>query len=336
MARFRVLPGADHLLRAFAAIPPGKLRDTIIDHAQALAEAHGAVPAQHRHPDPLAGFLGAPGRPPALPRRTEAEPPTSDPKTKAVQMRLDGKLPYEIAEATGLKISTVYGAITDARKAGMKFPTTPRAPAGKGNRASRFPLTVEQLGDGAKVATSARAAEARGITLQEYMDRRKLAVEMALDGRHIRAIMEQTKESKSVLTTWFSAARSAGYPVPYMLDAAIGRFEDANVTPPEKVVDIGSERQRRESKRKPGKTGLQKNFILSEAEANPKNLYMVDKAAAALGLSREAYFNLRRKALILFHDGETASTVATRLGIDKKQAQNWRERAISSGLLKRA
>ena len=335
MAQFLVLPGAAELLSAFAAIPPGKLRQTIIDHAQALAEAHQGAQPHQRGPGPLGAVLGLPQPRAALPRRTDAEPPTKDPRTTAVKMRLDGKLPYEIAEATGLKLSTVYGAITEARKAGVNFPKTGRAPPGKGKQTTRFAMSVDEL-DGVGAATAGRAAKSRGITLEVYFERRRTAIRMGLDGRHIRAIMEATKEPMSVLKSWFSAARSAGYNVPYMIDGIPAQFEDANVAPAPKIVDLGQERQWRQGKKKGKKTGHHLTFVTSEAEVNGKGRVMIDKAAAAMGLTRAQYFEKRAAALAHFQSGKYPSEVAQLLGITAKQAQNWCSRATMAGKLKRA
>lgn len=336
LARFLVLPRVPELLQAFASIPPGRLRDTIIEHAQALAEAHQQAPPQYRQPDPLAGVLGRPEAPKALPRRTTAEPPTTgDPKTTAVKMRLDGALPYQIAEATGLKIHAVYGAISEARKAGVKFPSSPRAKKGLTKHQGTFAMAIEQITSDNGRATSARAAEARGISLEAYMLRRKTAVEMAIDGRHIRAIMEASKESKAVLGQWFNAARAAGYPVPYMLDALPGHFEDANVKSAAPVVDLGAERQWRQSKKKHKASGRHDTFTLSEDRASTAGLVMVDRAAKAMGLTRAQYFAARAEAVVMFETGSSPAKVAAKLRITHKQAMNWKTRATAAGLLSR-
>ena len=246
MARFLVLPRADELLEAFALIPPGRLRDTVVEHAKALAEAHSNVPAAHRFPDPLPAALGQPQAPRALPRRTEHEPPTSDPKTKAVQMRLEGKQAWQVAKATGLTISAVYAAITDARKAGVQFPKIGRASPGKNSKYSPktvYTMTVEEIGEGRAMSAITRAAEKRGIDVEAYMSRRKLALEMALAGRHFRAIMEATKEDRVTLGAWFSNARAAGHPVPYMFDGAPGAVRGSQrrrrpEPTPQNVIDM--------------------------------------------------------------------------------------------------
>jgi hypothetical protein len=317
-ARFLVLPRATELLEAFAAIPPGRLRDTIVEHAHALAEAHQSAPPQYRAPDPLPAALGLPEAPRALPRRSNAEPPAGTPKTRAVKMRLDGKHIHEIVKATALTPHQVYDAIGEARKAGVKFPPG-RAPRGQGVvKAQTFAMSVEEAvtsGHPSAVSSASRAAEARGISMEAYFARRKLAITMAMDERHIRAIMEATREGKTTLAQWFSMARSVGHPIPFMMDGV-----------PEKkpnVVKLSSARTEN------------RVFVLNDADTGPKGRALVDKAAAALGLDRPGYYELRARALTLFRSGKPPVEVASLLKLSPKQASNWKDRAVAAGLLKR-
>ena len=322
-ARFLVLPRAVELLEAFAAIPPGRLRDTVIEHAKALGEAHSDAPAQYRQPDPLPAALGLPkAAPPAITARDDVKPPVGkgDRRLQAVQMRLDGKQPWQIAKAVKLTLSAVYGAITDARKAGVKFPEIPRAKPGKGSMAAgRFVMKAEDLTDPKAAHAMQKAAASRGLTLEDYLGRRALAVKMGLEGRHIRAIMESTKEDKTTLTTWFTSARGAGYPIPYMMDSMITHFEDAPPLPGPEVVDLAGARRQRTAE-----------------PISSRGLGAAAKAAERLGLTVDQYVALRERAFAMFAVGAKPLEVAKRLKIDKKQASNWREKGIETGRLQRA
>ena len=217
----------------------------------------------------------------------------------------------------------------------MQFPKIGRASPGKNSKYSPktvYTMTVEEIGEGRAMSAITRAAEKRGIDVEVHMSRRKLALEMALAGRHFRAIMEATKEDRVTLGAWFSNARAAGHPVPYMVDGAPAHFEDHNVVAPEptpEVVDLKEERQRRN----PRKQGA---FIMSEEHVGRAGIALIDKAAANLGVTRAGYFNLRAKAVTLYESGKHPAEVARVVGITKKQAQNWRDRALAAGVLKQA
>jgi hypothetical protein len=341
LARFMVLPGAAELIAAFSAIPPGRLRETVIQHAQALADAHEAAPAHQRAPDPLAVFGAAPvARRPALPRPaqtpaaapvTQDTPPakvrTQDPGVKAVELMLAGVPVHKAAEETGLTFKEVFAARKAGRAAGLKFPDVRSKPHTVQVYNSHFDTSPKSLSPTVQ-RTMMRAAESRGISLDAYMARRKLALEMAQAGRHFRAIMEATKESRTTLGNWFSVARGAGHYVPYMVDT-VSPADAPNVRPvesPAEVVNITAARKTRSRA-----TNL--NFIVSDSEARAGNRHQIDLAARALGLDREGYFALREKALGLYRQGIGPSEVAKTLGIGNKQSNNWRDRAKAAGLL---
>jgi transposase len=155
------------------------------------------------------------------------------------------------------------------------------------------------------------------------MARRKLALDMALAGRHIRAIMEATKESKNTLQNWFYQAREAGHDLPYMMDSSLVPQE-----PAPNVIDLKPRRKADDTHKG--------TFITTEAEltgAGSGNGGII-KGAQLMGVTVAEFLRLRREALALFEaDVMSLRQVATSVGISEKQAANWRARAQRAGKL---
>lgn len=241
MARFLVLPDAARLLEAFAAIPPGPLRDSVIAHAEVIAQTYSSAPAANRMPDPLAAIstpaFRSAGALPSAVSRTGRAPPTESPEAAVVKMRLAGRPVTEITEALGITTSAVYTALRAARKAGVNV----AKPTPVGSKDStRWALSLDDLSPQG-ISQVAKAARVRGITAQEYMDRRQLALKLALEGKGWEAILKATGErSAKVVSAWLSNARGAGYRVPYVAfieTSGDGSHWNASHPEPEPIPD---------------------------------------------------------------------------------------------------
>ena len=123
MARFLVLPGAVDLLKAFARIPPGALRQSVIDHAHVIADTYSGAPADQQMPDPL--LTASRTSPLALPPKAE---PThhkrkpQDQEEAIIAARLEGLNKHQIIARTGAHRQAVEATLKTATKAGVKFP----------------------------------------------------------------------------------------------------------------------------------------------------------------------------------------------------------------------
>lgn len=322
LARFLAASDATDWIEAISAVPEGLLRHSTLQHVLAIGHTY-ANPPTHFAPDPLQRIAPDPVAALAGPRR--GTPSTDDPAVKAVQLMLEGVPPHEAAERTGLTMKAVSAAKLAAKRGGVKFPNLKASKKPKG--AVAFALTLDGLGHQA-LSSLARAAETRGVTLDAYMARRGLALKMALEGRHIRAIMEATKESKTVLTSWFSSLRAAGHDVPYMLDGGpAAEFEDAPPPAPEpepaaKVVKLK-------------RTDNRSAFPLHETELDtPHRRQAIEIGASLMHLTVQQFLAKRRQAVELYREGKSPAVVASLLSITRKQASNWRSRAINAGRLK--
>lgn len=324
LARFMLKSTASRFVTALASIPDGPLDESVALMAEQIAAQYAAVglpdPLQRIAPDPVAALSG--------PRR--GSPRTDDPAVAAVQLMLEGVPQHEAAERTGLNIKAVYAAKKAAALSGVRFPNLKESKKPKG--VVNFPMDLEDQSD-QTIAALARAAETRGIPLTDYMARRRLAIRMAQEGRHIRAIMEATKEGKVTLANWFTVARSAGFDIPYMIDAAPAVFEDMAPELPEpapepeaataEIINLKAKRTDRSA------------FPLHETELDtPIRRKAIETGASLMNLTVQQFLAKRRQAIELYREGKPPSVVARTIGITQKQASNWRERAMSAGRLR--
>jgi transposase len=323
LAQFMTQPGAAELVEAFSSIPPGPLRESLVHHAQVTAMTYLGGPI-NMTPPPRIGET-----PPraALPSPRRSQVATEDPAVKAVEMILQGVSPHEIANALQIPIRAVYAAKREARASGVKLPAAPKGkkPRVKGRPSIAYHTSLDTLPHQG-MSRVAKAAEERGITPEGYMARRKLALEMALDGRHIRAIVEATKEPKIVLQQWFYQAREAGHDVPYIVDTSAIKVEE--VAPPElpaNVIDLQPHRKANDAHKG--------RFILFETEMDGSNGGGIIKGAQMMDVDVPEYLRRRREAVELFRREYTPAIVAKRIGVTLKQAENWRGRAQRAGIL---
>jgi transposase len=151
---------------------------------------------------------------------------------------------------------------------------------------------------------------------------------MALEGRHIRAIVAATGENRAVLSQWYNTARAAGHVIPYMVDV---QFVKPVPIEPERptaeVIDLP--RPKRNYDR------IQGRFLLMMDELTDSNRGGVNRGAELLGVDVEEYLRRRRSALALYTQGVSPAEVARTVGITVKQAQNWKSRAEEAGVLTR-
>lgn len=335
LARFMVMDGASRLVLAFSGIPEGPLRESVIHMAETMSATYAGAPASQQAPDPL-GVLNIAVTPPPAPVAKALPPPpatpsgpkikTGDPSLRAVQLRLEGKYPHEIVTETGLRLGAVYTAIGEARRAGVKFPNIGRAKQGLTKKdAVTYVTDISEVTDHHMNGAINKAAESRGITPEAYIGRRKLALEMALDRRNLMEIIAATGENKATLSTWMNTARAAGYSVPYMASYTYA----AAVEPKGEVV-----RLKPRPKLKPTSAPRSFAYRLEDYTNGGRQIQVsIEKGAKQVGVTVEKYLSLRAEALKLFAQNVSVPEVAKRLGLTKTQSSNWRERALSAGVI---
>jgi DNA-binding CsgD family transcriptional regulator len=318
---FLELPGAKRVLMAYARIPPGPIRQTQVDSIEAIAQAYEGLPPPEDVSDPLPRLL-TPARPVAIPHRSKAEPPTRDLHTIAVKMRIEGKTTLEIVAETGLNPHSVYSAVATARSAGVTFPKIKRQPPGTimAKRPTNFAMRVEDISE-LGLPRIQTAAERRGLTLAAYVDLRRQAVEMAIRGDDLGAILKAVGQDRQTLSNWFTRARQAGFPVPY-----VGTTYAPETEPEPKPQNIV--RLAKAVSNHHGKTFC---TTLDEYNSDGKIRAAVDKGARMANLTVAEFLRARRDMITLFGQGLTASAIAERTGMTQKQVENARTRARVAG-----
>jgi hypothetical protein len=206
LARFAAGPGAAELIEALADIPEGPLRDSII---------HMAITIRDTYRDTTSHVAIAQAQVQALPPPEEAQAVlTKDPKVRAVELLLQGKDPGDIAKQLSLMKTDVMNAKREARRSGLRFPRA-NAKVAKKAEGAVFVMAMSQVTK-ANIMRLESAAKTRGISMVSYLGRRAQAIEMAMQGRHIFAIVQAVGESEMTLRSWFNQARGAGMKVPFM------------------------------------------------------------------------------------------------------------------------
>lgn len=225
-ARFLLLPGAGRLLAAFGDIPPGPLRESVIHHAEVIASTYTGAPPKHRMPDPikeLARTANVSLPPQRLDTITGRPPPPlnepitadgNDRDSKIIAMRLKGHTPSVIAKRMKLTQGIVWSVLAKARKAGIDIPK--RAAPGAAMTGHNWHSSTATMSAQALKA-SQKAADRRGITVDEYLERRRIAVEMAQQGHGYDTIIKAINEpDEKVVSAWLSNARMSGISIPYV------------------------------------------------------------------------------------------------------------------------
>lgn len=215
IARFLVLPGAEELVEAFSRIPPGPLRDSVVSHAQVIADTYSAAPAAQQMPDPLLMASNAQGGiAKAISGPRVGEIKVDDPATKAVQLRLQGRTPDECAEETGLTLLQVNAAFKRAKSAGVVLPPLPKGAPLSEVPTRRFIMFMTEMDPRAE-GVMRKAAERLGLTLKQYVAKRRKLVELRRENtrmdelvRALRPVPEET------LWRWITDARRAHIDIP--------------------------------------------------------------------------------------------------------------------------
>ena len=324
MARFLVLPGAQQLLTAFARIPPGELRMSVITHAEVIARTYTSAPAEQQMPDPL--YMAASGGMPVLvaPGETpEPRPPMTE-EEEIIKLRLEGlSKPQIMQRMPGVHRQKVEAALKGARKAGVDLP--PVDAKTDASKLRRFITDPQQI-SGQGMITIRRAAEGYGHTVESYMAARKTLVEMRLLKKPMDEIAAAIRPAipEEVLWRWLYAARSAGYDLATSLDYEEAVIEPVAADAPEAAQDAPPEAKapkRAVSRRKvvPGRgkpifTPLKKTFN--------GGIVSIRRAAAARNMTPEAFFELRESIIVHRYAGKGEVEIYSLVGQDMTFIKN--------------
>lgn len=317
IARFLVLPGAEQLVEAFSRIPPGPLRDSVVSHAQVIADTYSAAPAAQQMPDPLLMASTAPQALTAPPEPPPQQRPVArTPQEEVVRLRLQTSLAeHEIAERVGLPLGEVVAELRRAREAGLSFPPRgkPAKPA-KAKSGPAFAVTVEEL-TAMGLSHATRAASQRYITVEAYMQRRKQAIEMAQQGAPLEQIVKATSENEKVLSNWFSLARGAGYAVPYVHNGP----QPATVALPDRHDD-GPRYDLAEDEDDDTEAYVAPPAVYPPpyAEMPSQAQHKVREIAEAEGLSPEQFQDRQRQIIKLRQEGVGPQEIVAQLGLRTK------------------
>jgi DNA-directed RNA polymerase specialized sigma24 family protein len=306
MARFLVLPGASRLLQAFGAIPPGILRDSVIAHAEAIATTYLGAPIGQQMPDPIRAM--APAASAALP--PAQEPNTDSLESEIIKLRLAGKLPKDIAKKLKIDVQKVYQAAYEARKAGIELPNTRKLLKGKKTK-TPWHVRLEDVSGQGRVQIG-YAATKRGITPEAYLERRQIALRLALENAPWEEILKATGEQDpKVVSAWLSNARTAGYPVPYITAADNPERRNAGTawTRPEAAPAPEPPPQQPEIA-----NGPHKPVFLPLSELSPRAYAAILAASKRRNLTIHAYTELRESIIAHRMRGLTPTEIANVTG----------------------
>ena len=319
LARFAILPGAGTLMRAFSEIPPGPLRDSVIQHAQVIAATYTGAPAQHRMPDPIGAITPRQPARLAIATRTGREPPGGDRDTEAVKMRMAGATVPEIVQALGITKQRAYQAFYNARKAGITLPGKKDRPL-PGSSIVKSWHTDASAVYGQGLAAIERAAAERGISPQAYLDRRSLALKLAMEGRSYETILAATGETnQKVVSSWLSNARAAGFSVPYVV------YFETVAAPPEPVSPPPEPQ---------ASPGLAKPWVFPDVDdIPPPALSAIVAAAKSRNMTVHAYQEMRN--VIVFHrlDGKTTREIMALTGESDQSVRDTISSARARGVI---
>jgi hypothetical protein len=332
MARFLVLPGAEGLLRAFARIPPGPLRDSVIQHAEVIAQTYSAAPAEQQMPDPLlTAAHTSPMIPPAAPKHA-ALPNRRKPENveeAIIAARLAGKNKLEIIASTGATRQAVEGALKAAIRAGVKFPPVQVVP----EPTKRFVTRMEDVSHQGR-SNMQMAATKYGHTLESWMRARATLVEMRLANKPMDEIVAAIKPPvpEKMLWQWIYNARAAGIPLATAFD-----YEDAEVAPVAETPPAAPGKA--QDRPKPGSlvpgpgvtvftplAQMERDGMLSGALAG------IRKAATLRNMTPQALFELREIIIRYRYAGKGAIEIYSLIGQDLDFIKNCLGNAVQKGV----
>ena len=213
LAQFMSMEGAADLVEAFATIPEGPMRQSIVQLAMTTAATYQAsiIPSS-----PAAKPQAA--LPPA-----RKGPQTNDNALKAVKLMLEGSSPAQTAEALGLDIKAVLAARKTAKRHGTTFPKVrmaakvielhPRKTKSKAGKKSvgvvRFPVSMEELSPRGLLGLQA-TARVLGMTPELLMLKKAEAVKLFNQGVTGAAAGAQLGIPQKMIENWKTVARQAG------------------------------------------------------------------------------------------------------------------------------
>ena len=321
MVRFLVLPGAVELLQAFARIPPGALRESVIAHAEVIAQTYTAAPPEQQMPDPLltASRTAQPPPRPVLEAPTGREPKTLE--ERIMKLRLAGANKADIMSATGAPRQKVEGVIKAARAAGVKLP-----PLALGDSIAvhkTFVTSIEQL-SGQGAAATARAAKKRGHTVKSYMEARATFVEMRQALKPMDEISKAVKIDEKTLWQWLYSARAAG------IDLTTDVPEDAAIEPVAAVAELKAPKR---PEPKPLLIPGQQRVFTPVAELGVGALKALKQSAEHRNLTIGALEEMRESIVLLRYNGMTAADIAARCGQEKQFIYNIIHTAQEKGVV---
>lgn len=329
-ARFLLMPGAGRLLAAFGDIPPGPLRDSVITHAEVIASTYTGAPPKHRMPDPIKGLARAANvaLPPAAPETVTGRAPPSlgERDDQIIRLRLNGVTPKHIAKKLKISPSIVWSVLAKARAAGIDIP---KKGDGSKPKAATYPkhwhtstetMTAQALG------ASERAAASRGISLEEYLERRRVSVEMAQRGYGYDAILKATGEpDEKVVSAWLSSARKAGIDIPYVggmapslepLDEPPTDAIEVDAVAPQEPQQAAQEAPPPEASLKAVDPTREPIFgLISEMHAG--QVHAMQSAADRRGVTLQAYIERREQIARMGLAGYNVVQIVKELGEDR-------------------
>jgi hypothetical protein len=317
------------------------MRDAVIHLAKTTAATYqaSAIPAAV----PVIGRIGdaAPMTPlpPPVMSRTGRVPKTESTDAEIVKLRLAGVMPTAIAAQLSLHPSTVFKVLADARKGGVPIPKAERgrpsneekaARTAKAAKASgapkRWAVTMADL-SAQGVAMVTKAANARGITPEAYLERRQLALRLAQEGQGWDVILRETKETQAnIVSAWLSSARAAGHDIPYvagpvgmvsasMVEAARAKAEPAPEPEPapKRTSPIPKDSNVKATILEAGR-----HVFPRASELHPSAAVAIHKAAQRRAMSVAAYEEIRERIVRLRLGGLAPSQISAETGQGKQ------------------
>jgi hypothetical protein len=123
MSQFFALPGASELVEAFSAIPPGPVRDSVVSHAQVLAQASGWTPPVPFGMDPPAPRLANPHEPKRLISPFAEGLAAKSQEGQIIERLMRGEADHVVADDLGVPLGAIVRLKRKAqREGGIEFP----------------------------------------------------------------------------------------------------------------------------------------------------------------------------------------------------------------------
>lgn len=313
-ARFIVMPGLNDLLDAFGRIPPGPMRASVIHLAKTLADQYSNAPAEYAMPDPLLTAAGAPPVTQLESPAKQGKPPggtksavENSPEAEVIRRRKKGQHAQKIAADLHIPRSHVDRMLSEAKKAGITFPSLRGSYTGQPMERKEWHTSLDTM-RGQGISRVEAAAAARGISPQQYLDRKLLAVDMAQKGASYDEMEKATKTDQKTISLWLSNARAAGLKVPYAERVMSFQAEQA-ASAPEKPVQADPAPDR------PSATIHQLTPVFAAFDAlSGASKAMVRRAAERRNLTPQAYLDVKESVARQRMAGVNPTQIVTNSG----------------------